>query len=365
MLYIINASVFHSGGRRQSRAKYRCNMQQKSTKTIVKRVSIIVLSVLGAIALLLGAFALVIRIGVGDYYDRSFACFTIPGINEGFVPQGIEYDKDNDLLLIGGYMNDGTASPVYLVGVSSGEVKKKIYLNNLDGTAFTGHAGGLTFYGDKLYVASGKVYVYSYKDILEASDGAKISCHGTLKGVGEDEGVYASFAAVYGKNLVIGEYYKQGFGDQPPASHAYTAANGVKTGALALSYKFTSTEELGVSLLPNAAFTLPEKTQGMYFEDDAVYLSASFGIEFSTVGRYSLKKATAADKLNFGGTELTVYELNSDSLEKSVTLAPMAEELVKVGKDLIVLNESASGKYLFGRLSGMDKLYATDFDKMK
>ena len=43
---------------------------------------------------------LVFRLPYNEYYENSYAEFDIPGIREGFVPQGFDYDEGRSLFIV-------------------------------------------------------------------------------------------------------------------------------------------------------------------------------------------------------------------------------------------------------------------------
>jgi hypothetical protein len=65
------------------------------------------------------------------------------------------------------------------------------------------------------------------------------------------------------------------------------------------------------------------------------------------------------------GKQVPLYAMDSASLIKDHKIAPMSEELAFVNGKLYVHCESASDKYLLGRLTGGKWCYATDMEKMK
>lgn len=46
--------------------------------------------------------------------------FEIPGLAETFVPQGMDYQAEDDVFLVSGYMSDGSASRIYVVDAKTG-----------------------------------------------------------------------------------------------------------------------------------------------------------------------------------------------------------------------------------------------------
>ena len=117
-------------------------MAKEKKKRTLKRAhrTIAILILIFFVALLLGR--LYFRLPVSDYYKASEKGFEIPGLNDGFVPQGLDYDGQGYFWTTG-YMNDGSASPVYIVEKESGALQKTLRLAKEDGSDYTGHAGGI------------------------------------------------------------------------------------------------------------------------------------------------------------------------------------------------------------------------------
>ena len=56
-----------------------------------------------------------------DFYPIANAEFEIAGLEEGYTPQGLTYEKNTNTFLTCGYMKNGSASRIYVV---DGESKK-------------------------------------------------------------------------------------------------------------------------------------------------------------------------------------------------------------------------------------------------
>ena len=326
---------------------------------------VVVLIVVGSLSIVLGGAVMYFRLSVADYYDNSTAAFKIPDFNAGFIAQGLDYDQKSDSFLVSGYMNNKSASPVYVVENSTGEAVKKVFLKEPDGEVYKGHSGGVAVHGDYFYVASSEVYVYSYTALKNAASGDYLDCLGSVKGIEDEEnGLRASYVTTNGNNLVIGEFYREK-NYQTPASHKFNTTAGDYCQAVAISFEFDSHGTLGLKEKPNAAYSLPDLAQGMCFNGDEVYVSCSYAVAFSDICKYSLDKADTGATFTFLGEDLPLYELDSASLTKKYKIAPMSEELAYVGGKVYVMCESASDKYIFGKLTGGEWCYATDFNKMK
>ena len=121
-----------------------CKTKKKGSAWQIVGVGFAALGVFVAIVLL-GARAY-FRHSVSDYYRASEKTFQIAGLSDGFVPQRMDFDERSECFFVTGYMDDGSASPIYLVEKESGELKKTVRLATEEGATFGGHAGGLSVY---------------------------------------------------------------------------------------------------------------------------------------------------------------------------------------------------------------------------
>ncbi len=333
-------------------------------KKPIKRLLLIVGILLAVILLLLLCVRLYFRLPVAGYYAASEKGFCIPDTHGGFIAQGLEYDAANDCFLVTGYRNDGAASPLYVVDRASGDRLKTLSQYKADGVPYTGHAGGISLdsAGKYLYVADGSdncLYVYRYEDIRNASDKDVVVAIGTFSTALSDEDcLHPAFTTVVGDRLIIGEFYRAG-NYETPASHAVTTTAGDQNRALALVYALDGTAPYGISPTPLYAYSLPDLVQGLYLDGDTVYLSTSYGPTFSHISVYDGQK-TCEGEITVLGTALPLYALDSSSLLCEKKIAPMSEEIVICDGKLYVMCESASDKYIFGKLTSAKWCYGTE-----
>ena len=337
-----------------------------------KKLIKIALIVLGSLAVLValavvGAIAY-FRIPVTDYYAASEKMFVIPDIKNDYVPQGMHYCADEQVLLLSGYTASGRPSPVYVTD-TAGNVKAKVTLQKTDGTAFTEHGGGIARYGDFVYVAGddARLHIFSFAEIMAADFGAAVRAKGEFAlRASNDDYLIPAFVTVYKNTLVVGEFYREK--EYPtPESHHMTTAAGDKHHALALRFTLCESAEYGIVPNPTLAYSLPAQVQGMTFSEDGerVYLSTSWGLSFSHILEYDMTKLQKEGEITVLGKSVPLYAIDSVSLIKDHRIAPMSEEMVMIDGKLYVLCESASDKYIFGRLIGGKWCYATDMEKMK
>ena len=88
-------------------------MKNKIVRRLVKGVVVFVLSIVAIIAIFGGVVKPIIY---SDYYAIANDVCKNPGLNDGFVPQGIAVDEYNGktVILTSGYMDDDSPSRVYI-----------------------------------------------------------------------------------------------------------------------------------------------------------------------------------------------------------------------------------------------------------
>ncbi len=341
--------------------------KEKKKMKPMKRLIVIVSIVLASILLILFGARLYFRLPVYGYYRASEKGFKIPGLSDGFVAQGLDYDTQGNFWVTG-YMDDGSASPVYIVEKESGELVKTLYLANEDGTDYTGHAGGIAVTLDYVYVAGGSdncVYAYGLADMMNAADGDSVKAKGSIS-TKASETDYLQPACLYIENgyLFVLEFYRDV--DYPtPDSHKMTTPAGDYNQALAVAYELDGDGRFGVDPTPDFAMSLPDQVQGMCMDGDLVYLSTSWGTSFSHIYEYDWSEVMKQkSEITFLGTTMPLYHFDAGNLTKDYKIPPMSEEIVMVDGRLYTMCESASNKYIFGKLTSSQWCYATDLGKL-
>ncbi len=298
----------------------------------------ILLYVLVGLIVLLLLLRLGVTIRYFDYFNNSKSEFVIPGLNTAFVPQGFDYIERSDTYLICGYMNDDSASRVY---VRHGDDTHHVNLLYADGTPYRKHAGGICHNGAYLYIAGDDgVDVFSLHDVLEGRDAKKLG-----KILTGHDMAYCSF---YDGYLLAGNFYHEKT-YETPAHHRITTPAGDANTALITVFKADDDAAFGINPTPVAAFSTRGKVQGICFtSDEEIVLSTSYGVASSHLYRYRIDTLRATTIEVLGG-EVPLYYLDSANLTDTITLPPMSEELVYRDGRIYVLCESACNKYFFGK----------------
>ncbi len=321
-------------------------------KKIIKTCFGLAIFLVLTVVLLVAGLNLANSICYGEFNSTSKAHGDMPGLGDGFIPQGLAaYDGG---FLHSGYMKDKSASRLYYV--KDGEEVFHVSLKNLESGDATWHCGGIAIYDKYVYIGgSGGLYVFLLEDVFDGNAYAYQ--------IGKfDAGMTASWVYVYGNELFIGTYADGGKYNANDWQSAETPA-GEQNPSLMAMFKLDGGEEtFGIRSTPSCAYSIRDRVQGAAVTDKGIILSTSSGITTSVFYFYEIVADYSAT-LKFGGAdgdgpEIPLYYLDSKTLRKTISAIPMAEEIEFVDGRLYVSNESACQKYLFGWLVGGQRMYS-------
>ena len=281
-----------------------------------------------------------------DFEDNFRKEFSIPGLSNGAVPQGIgtceasysviedgkEVTKTQQYFFTSNYMADGSPSRIYVTGSTTGYVGY-VTLKNIDGSNFYGHCGGLATNGtclwvtgeDTVYVAkASSTYNTARKNIAQeiVEKAARIPLENTADGEEYDYSIKftASFKAncnasfcyyfddpryssVSYDRFYVGEFYRKG-NYETASDHRMTTPTGYKNTAVMYEYYVSSASEFGLTTLTDDGldyknkvpeikkiYSIPEKIQGIAFSGrqnngtstGTLMLSESYGLANSHI----------------------------------------------------------------------------------
>lgn len=309
---------------------------------------------------IVGAALLVAFINFGKYiffaefYSTAESAAEIPGLDDGFVMQGL--DSYNGGFLVSGYMADKSASRIYYV---NRVVSKYTALRKVDGSDFKGHSGGIAHNGDYLYVGgSGGVYVFSVSDVLDGDgEATQLGFFDTL--------LNAAWCEVADGYLIAGSFWYEPDYKTAEWQHVTTPA-GDKNHSMMTVFKLDDTAEFGINPTPVCAISTNMKVQGAAFTEDGIILSTSLGFSPSTLEFHTLNTEVWEERFvpsESGEHLVKTYYLDSSTKAHVISAPPMAEEIAVEDGRIYVMNESASSKYIFGRLLGMECFYSIEYSK--
>jgi hypothetical protein len=299
-------------------------------------VAVLGLAVLAIAVLNVAKFAL-----YHEYYGMKTDICKNPGLRDGFMCQGIAASEENDLILVSGYMANGSASRIYAVDSMNQSHYVQLKQGDKD---FKGHSGGIATAHGKVYLASGgRIYTMALDSVALAQSGASVD-------IGEGVAVNneASFVYTDDEYLYVGEFHNGKKYDVK--GHENETAEGTH-------YAICSVYSLDDLTKPIKIYSIRNKVQGICFTPDGkVILSTSYGLTDSVYCVYDLNEATDSGKTMDGAP---LYYL--DHVQKEIKGPAMSEGLDYRDGKVITLTESSSVKYLFGKLFGANKIVGLDF----
>ena len=318
---------------------------------ILKRVLKILLIVLISLFAVILVANIVKRVMFSEFYSTARSEGAVPGIADGFVQQGLDaYDGG---FLVSGYMADKSNSRIYYT--KDGETSYTV-LTKADGSKFTGHSGGISHSGDYLYIGGSKgVYVFSLADIFDG-DG-KAAQLGFVRTF-----LNAAWSEVYDGKLIVGSFWYEPEGYTTSEWQEVTTPAGDENHSMITVFELDENAEFGVNPAPVCVYSTNMKVQGAAFCERGIILSTSIALQPSEFRFYKTEGLTQ-DRITLTDGEesyadLPLYYLDSSNHTHTVTAFPMAEEIVIKDGRVYVMNESASNKYIYGKLFGMDNFYS-------
>ena len=288
------------------------------------------------------------------FLKKAETGFLIPGLAEGYIPQGLCYDEPHDCFLISGYFEDDTPSRICVVG-ADGILQKSVAVVTPGGKRSTGHFGGIAVFEDWVYLANtDNVYVLRLSALLAAEDSVQA-----------DVSFTTYLPATSGAEVVNGVLWFTQFQENSgkaikTADPVYTTKGGHKLYARADGYVLDKTAPYGIrtesivdgTACPDRAIAIPPEAQGMTFTPDGMLVfSCSYGRTVrSIVSVYADVTAREPDEmLTFGGVAVPLYHCRLIDRRATYIAPPMMQE-VCVMKDgrLCFLSEAGATKYRCG-----------------
>lgn len=290
------------------------------------------------------------------FYESGFFAAPIPGLVEGLIPQGVAYLPQEDWIIVAGYRDDGKHSALIAVDKQTGEIVKEVHLNNLDGSAYTGHAGGVCATEKNLFVSNAECL---YRLSLETFRSLPASSECAFE---EEIPVpnRASYCAYADGVLWVGEF-QYGTEYKTDRSHRVKSADGTYRAWLC-GYRLT--DETAESMqTPDYILATDERIQGMTVRDGRIYLSQSYGRRnASVIHRFAnVLEGEPHQTAEVNGAEVPVWCLDSRSADGMLIAPPMSECLCTVGDAVYVLFESGANKYMDPKkpsLNPIDEIFA-------
>lgn len=299
--------------------------------------------------------------------------FVIPGLYEGFVPQGIFYNEEKDIFLISGYYKDKVQPSRVIVVDGEGNFVKSVGCISRKGNKAYGHFGGIAVFKDNVYVATtGVTHVLSLSEIMAAEDDGYVLI---LEELYTD--TTCSYVNVCDGVLYIGEFTDKTADDIKGATNIYTSKWGEKFYSRCNAFVLDENGVYGIkadrideegNLTPDFAVTTPFKVQGMtrLIDGSFVFTASSTAITNSRVYKYKDVTAGEPDEIiEINSTEVPLYFC--DIFDKTgYYRVPTYLEEITLYKDgsVYIITESAAAPYINQSKNPIDNVLKWDINAM-
>ncbi len=270
------------------------------------------------------------RIDIDNYTSQGF---DMPGLDSGFVPQGLCYSEELGAYLISGY-TDGGNSRIYAVDEETNKAKEIILKD------YTAHAGGIASSGNDIWVCSGgnaenggKLYHFTTDAIAQAESGDEIAFDSKMS-----LPVKGSFLGCGGSMIWVGEFYTGGGDYEVNPDHAYG-----KNHAWACGY--TVNEDGSLEL--KAVISVPDEVQGMsVLSDNTVVFSISYGrYNDSALQIYTPYTKWEKSTVTVDGKKVDFYACAKKDRTAKIEMPTLMQGVERKGNKLYSIFESGAEKY--------------------
>lgn len=293
-----------------------------------------------------------VRSSCRSFYEDAHVVGSIPGLDEGFVPQDLFYMDSYAMWLFSGYMNDGSASPLYKV--RKGWSPQRLTVELPDGQIYDGHGAAVTTAGDYVFLTVSNGYaVFRASTIAQAGPNACVQAIAIVP-----VPLTPAFMIAQNNALYLGEFYEPFFYNTP-RSHHVTTPDHTHNPALMLAYPAASNEAFGFARTPTRCFSIPARVQGMCLTDQGtrLVLSCSWGYGDAHLLAYDTSRFQTDGSLAIDGFDVPLTCLDGRSLVERLRVPPMAEGIDGHNGAVFLANEAASERYLIGRFYGGGVVY--------
>ncbi|HZK21001.1 MAG TPA: hypothetical protein VFC76_01870 [Oscillospiraceae bacterium] len=289
-----------------------------------------------------------------EFFKIAKPVFYTPGLFEGFIPQGLCYSLEKEIVIISGYYPKGEhPSALAVIDNTTGELIKSVGLIGTNGEAYFGHAGGVACSENTIFITSGgNAYYISLSALNNAENNSDIRFEGSFKLL-----TAGSFANCENGVLWTGDFVEDKKSEKEKAKHITTLPNGETLYAWCEGYKLIKgmpdegrkNEEGG--FVPDCILSIPLQVQGMTrLTDGRFVFSTSYGRKNnSKILVYEdifLKEPNETKSI--GSFSVPMFCFSNGTLDKEYNAVPMSEGIDNVDGKCFVVFESGANKYRNG-----------------
>ncbi|MBR3789069.1 MAG: hypothetical protein IKJ86_03655 [Clostridia bacterium] len=289
-------------------------------------------------------------------FSKMFtSSYTTPGLYEGIIPQGLCYNFNMDWIIISGYYEDKTfPSMLMVLDAKTGSLLKSVKLQNVDGSMYYVHAGGIASSGSYIFVTSDySARTIAIETLKKAKDGDIVQFTSDFK-----INTIGSFVNVYSEILWVGDFIESTPEERSKVENVTTINSGETFYAYCEGYnlkdglpkidKINSTRD---GYVPDIMLAIPEQVQGMTRTLSGGFIfSTSYGRKNNSVIKV-FNDVTEGDKAGtvmVDGVEVDLYACDELETKITYTAPPMSQGIESVNGTIYLLFESGAAKYRQG-----------------
>lgn len=320
----------------------------------------------GLVVLVIVGANLYVRVAYSAFYSEAQREFAIPGINDGFVCQDLDFYDEADCWLFSGYATGSGPSPLYRL--DSDGSSTRFFATLPDGSPYVDHGSAITTSSEYAFLACEGGYL-----VFEAADLARAESDASVQAVGRfDLELTPAFMNIENGTLYAGTFHL--VPDYPaPPEHHLTTPDGSENAGIILAYPASDSGPYGFAARCACAYSIPDSVQGVcVLPDETMVLSCSYGLASSRLRSFDLAKASSPEAWEGGpahgasfladGRLVPLHFLDSNCELEELEAPPMTEGIEFHDGRVYVSEESASNKYVFGKLYGAGQVYSISMD---
>lgn len=287
------------------------------------------------------------------FNNISEAKYRIPGLEDDFIPQGLDYSEEKDLIIISGYYKENNdrhpSSVLYTVNGTNGKVEGRYNIKLPSGNYYKGHAGGVA-------VTSKNIFIGNWNNLYRISLSQLNNLEGDTLQIDQviQVPVRASFCNFSNGILWAGDFYIPGNEYTLPENRPWPEGT-TREMPWIVGFELENTEsEFGTNwnsetmsyATPNYVFLCNQSVQGFTFIGNKAVTSCSFNrTNNSNISIHANpldSKNTSTVILN--GVNVPVWDMTKR--EAKYTTMPLSEGVCDRNGKLLVLFESGAKFFL-------------------
>ncbi len=291
----------------------------------------------------------------GIFFNNFKSSFTVPGLFEGIIPQGMCYDESTGYFLITGYYEDSAfPSMIMCVDAKSGKLISYHPLKTVEGELYYGHACGIASSRNTIYItSSGECCTLPVTELESAKNGTPLQFTSRFK-----LNTLGSFACIHNNTLWTGDFIESDDSERQKISDVTTLSSGETFYAFCEGYiledGLPSVDKINSDsngYIPDYMLAIPEQVQGMAFtKTDKIVFSTSYGRKNNSL-LYVYEDVLITEKSGtktIDGKSIDLYACSNELLETKIIAPPMAEGLAEHPDGIYIVFESGAAKYRNG-----------------